>query len=36
LSTTSLVEADGFKDLRAAIALHRRDAHLGHRLHRRP
>ena len=27
-----LVEADGFEDLRAAVALQRRDAHLGHHL----
>ena len=27
-----LVEADRFEDLRAAIALQRRDAHLGHHL----
>ena len=28
-----MVQADGFENLRAAIALNRRDAHLGHGLH---
>ena len=31
-STNVLVEADGLEDLRAAVALQRRDAHLGHHL----
>jgi hypothetical protein len=31
-STTSLVEADRLEDLGAAVALDRRDAHLGHHL----
>jgi hypothetical protein len=29
----ALVQPDGLEDLRAAIALHGRDAHLRHRLH---
>ena len=30
LSITVLLKPDGFENLRAAIALNRRDAHLGH------
>ena len=32
LSTNCLLEADRLEDLRAAVALKRRDAHLGHHL----